>query len=82
LAAQKLGGILLVQNANTPEARPRPFAAFQREHAQGLIVPVSPFITNNFPLIRELAAQHQIPVMYEERASVEAGRAHFLWAEH
>jgi len=72
-AAQQMGIQLLVQSANAPEDLPGAFAAMQRERAQGLLVPISPFITNNLTRILELAAQHRLPAMYETRGFVDVG---------
>jgi len=72
-AAQQMGIQLVVQNASAPEDFPGAFAAMKRERAQGLIVPVSPFVTNNLTRVVELAAQHRLPAMYEVRGFVEAG---------
>jgi putative ABC transport system substrate-binding protein len=72
-AAQQLGVQLLVQDVNEAENLPGAFAALQRERAQALIVPVSPFITIHITRVLELAAQHRLPTMYETRRFVEAG---------
>jgi putative ABC transport system substrate-binding protein len=45
----------------------------KRERAQALIVPTSPFITNNRKQILELAGKHRLPTMFETRAFVDEG---------
>jgi len=72
-AARQLGVQLLVQDVNVAEDLPGAFVAMQRERAQGLIVPISPFVSNNMMRVLELAAKHRLPTMYEVRRFVEVG---------
>ena len=71
--AQQLGIELLVQNVNEADDLPSAFVAMQRERTQALIVPISPFVSNNMMRIVELSAKHRLPTMYEARGFVEAG---------
>ena len=71
--AQQLGVQLLVQDVSLAEGLPGAFLAMQRERAQGLIVPISPFVSNNMVRVLELAAKHRLPTMYEVRRFVEVG---------
>jgi len=72
-AAQQLGVQVLVHDVNETEDLPGAFVAMQRERAQGLIVPISPFVSNNATRIIELAAKYRLPTMYEVRRIVEDG---------
>jgi putative ABC transport system substrate-binding protein len=72
-AAQQMGITLVIQEIGTSEALAGAFNAMQRERAQGLIVPSSPFHNNNRKRIVELAAQHRLPSMFDGRAFVDEG---------
>ncbi len=73
-AAARLMGITLIhQEVNTTEALAGAFDVMQRERAQALIVPTSPFITNNRKQILELAGKHRLPTMFEYRLLVDEG---------
>jgi putative tryptophan/tyrosine transport system substrate-binding protein len=49
------------------------FEAMQRERAQTLIVPQSPFTDNHGRQIADLARLHRLPTMFETRGPVDAG---------
>ena len=72
-AARRMGITIIHQDVSTTEALAGAFGVMQRERAQALIVPTSPFITNNRKQILELAGKHRLPTMFEVRAFVEEG---------
>jgi putative ABC transport system substrate-binding protein len=72
-AARQMSMILILQEANTPEAIKSAFGVMQRERAHALIVPTSPFTTNNRKQIVELAGKHRLPTMFESGVSVDEG---------
>jgi putative ABC transport system substrate-binding protein len=72
-AARQIGITLVVQEANQAAALAGAFTAMRRERAEGLIVQLSPFATEHIKRIAELAAQHQLPAMYDYRIFVDAG---------
>lgn len=72
-AAQKMGITPVVQEVNEPEALAAAFGTMQRQRAQALIMQATPFTGTHRARIRELAAQHRLPSILENRASVEAG---------
>ena len=72
-AARQMGITIIVQEVNESAALAGAFAAMRRERAQGLIVQLSPFATEHIKRIAELAAQQQLPAMYDYRIFVDAG---------
>ncbi len=72
-AAAQLGITLIVQEVGTTEALTSAFDVMRRERAQAVIVPTSPFTSNNGKRIVELAAQHRLPSMFEWRDPVNMG---------
>ena len=72
-AARKMGMTLFVQEANEAEALAGQFSAMRRERSQVLLVQLSPFSTDHRKRIAELALQHRLPSMYDNRNYVDAG---------
>ncbi len=72
-AAQVAGVVLVLQQANQPEALAGAFAAMQQARAQALVVMASPFTSEHRKQIVELAAQHHLPAVFGRREFVEAG---------
>lgn len=73
MAAKQLGITLVNQEVGTADALAGAFAAMQGERVEGLVVPISPFITEHRKQIAELAARHRLPAIYENRSNVEVG---------
>ena len=72
-AAQPMGITVVAHELSEAEALVGAFAAMQRERAQALIVPVSPFTNDNRKQIVELATKHRLPAIFEIRGFVDAG---------
>jgi len=72
-AAPRIGATLVVQQENQPESLPGAFAAMQQQRAQAVLVQVHPFTFQHRKPIVKLAAQHQLPAVYEAREFVDAG---------
>ena len=72
-AARQLGIQLLVQTCNKSEELPSSFAAMRQQGVQGIILPISPFLTNNMKRVLELTLQHRLPTMYEVPGLVDQG---------
>lgn len=72
-AAKQLGITLVVQEVDAPGALAGAFAAMQRERAQALIVPTSPFANSNSKMIMDLAVQHRLPAMFDARGTYPGG---------
>jgi putative ABC transport system substrate-binding protein len=72
-AAQQMGIQLVVQQVNEAGDLSGTFAAMQRERAQALVVQASTLTFENANRIAELAAQHRLPTMYDDRNFVGAG---------
>lgn len=72
-AAQALGIRLLSVAVEHADGFANAFAAMRRERADALIVLANSFFFAYRTRITELAAQNQIPAMYEQRQFVEAG---------
>jgi putative ABC transport system substrate-binding protein len=72
-AAQRMGIALVVQETATAEDLVSAFEAMQRERAQALIVPQTPFADEHRKQIADLARMHRLPAMFESRSPVDAG---------
>ncbi len=72
-AAQKMGIAIVVREVGTSEALAGAFDVMKRERTQALIVPTSPFHSNNRRWIAELAAKHRLPSMFDGREYVDEG---------
>jgi putative tryptophan/tyrosine transport system substrate-binding protein len=71
--AQGLGLRIQSQEVLEPADFERAFAAFEREHAQALIVLDETFTTLHAKRIAELALKYQLPTMHSFSESVVAG---------
>jgi putative ABC transport system substrate-binding protein len=72
-AAQKMGIVLVIQEAVTADDLVGVFEVMQRERAQALIVQQNPFTVNHGKQIADLARMHRLPAMFESRSLVDAG---------
>ena len=72
-AAAALGEKLLVLEAGTAEEIDAQFATLDREPADAMLVPTTPFFVTRAGQIAALAASHRIPAIYARRNFAEAG---------
>ena len=79
-AAKKMGVTLIHQEVGTPDGIKAAFAELKRQRAQALVVSTSPFITSQFQLVANLAADQRLPVIYTTGIYAEAGGLMFYGA--
>ena len=72
-AALQTGITLAVQYVNEGEALAGAFAAWRLERAQALMVQSTPFSNDHRKRIVELALQHKLPMMSDNRGFVDVG---------
>lgn len=72
-SAKQIGVTIVNEEAGTPEAIAAAFAVMKRERVQALMVPSSPFATNHWKTIIQLAAQQRLPTSFETRQPVAEG---------
>lgn len=78
-AARSLGIYLQIVEIDTPDELPGAFAAMTSAGAQALMLFHGPFFNTYRKQIMELAAQHRLPGIYNERADVAAGGLMSYW---
>ena len=79
-AAKKLGITLIHQEVGTTDEIKAAFAAMKRQRVQALVVSTGPFITSQFKLIGDLAAEQRLPVIYNTIINAESGGLMFYGA--
>ncbi len=72
-AASKVGVTLIHQEVGTPDEIRAAFEAMKRQRAQALVVATGPFITSQFKLIANLAANQRLPVIYNTSINADGG---------
>jgi putative ABC transport system substrate-binding protein len=72
-AANQLGVVLLSATARSAADLPSTFETIHQQSADAILIPITPFSIDHRKQITELAAQHRLPSIYEDKRFTAIG---------